>query len=944
MIRGKQIPFRIYFQDAMAKHKLFLLDAMALLYRAHFAFIKNPRITSKGLHTSAVFGFTNTLLEILTKEDPTHLSVVFDTKAPTFRHIQYPEYKANREAMPEDLRDGIPYAKRLLKALNIPVLMLDGYEADDIIGTVATHVPANEFEVYMVTPDKDYAQLVKDHVYLYKPAFRGGGFDVLGPQEIVEKFGLPPEKIIDFLGLKGDSVDNIPGIPKVGDKTAVKLIEEFGTVENIVANAKQISGKSVRESVIANGEQGLLSKELATIMVDVPVEWSPESLILGHMDLEELMPLIAELEFRTTAQRLLNCKLNPMRPDQQKDLFGNVVGETNVFIPEMEMGTVGSIESTEQSYTHVATKKARTALIKQIKAAGQVCFDTETTGLDPMMADIVGVSFSTKVHEAFFVHFPATLSREEVVEILMEFQEVLTSPDILKIGQNLKYDILILRNYGIEVAGPMFDTMLAHYVIQPGGKHGMDALAQEYLNYVPVSIETLIGKKGKKQKSMRDVELEPLVQYASEDADITLQLKEKLAGDVKENYVFEQIEQPLMPILADMEFCGIRLDQEALEEYSVELQQRISTLETEIYKLAGEEFNINSPKQLGEIMFDKLGLGKGEKAKKTKTGQYQTNEQILSYLAVKHELPAQILAYRSLQKLKSTYVDALPKLVNPKTGRLHTTYGQHIAVTGRLSSVNPNLQNIPIRTADGREVRKGFIPRDENHVLLSADYSQVELRIMATMSKDPNMMEAFQQHEDIHRATAARVFGVNAEEVTSEQRSRAKTVNFGIIYGISAFGLSQRMGISRTEAKDIIDTYFEQYPRVKAYMDESIELAREKGYVETYFGRRRYLADINSRNGTVRSFAERNAINSPIQGTAADLIKIAMIKIYAAIADAGLQSKMVLQVHDELIFDVHTSELEQLKEIVRENMLNAVAFDVPMEVEMGMGQNWLEAH
>lgn len=926
----------------MSKKKLFLLDAMALMYRAHFAFIRNPRITSKGLNTSAMFGFTNSLLEIINKENPTHFAVVLDPKGPTFRHLQYPEYKANREAMPEDLRAAFPYLDRLLEALNICKLSEPGFEADDLIGTISAMADPEEYDVYMVTPDKDYAQLVKDNVFFYKPHYKGGGYDVLGPAEVEEKFGIPPDRIIDFLGLKGDAVDNIPGIPKIGDKTAVSLIKEFGTMEEIIANVEKVTKKAVKASIIENSEQGLLSKDLATIRLDVPYEWNEKDLRVEHCDLEALMVLMGELEFRNITQRILNSKLNPNQTETQKDLFGNSVGDAPM--PEGINADKKTLEEIETDYKLLISSEERSALIAEIKAAGEVCFDTETTGLDPMMAEIVGISFSVKENVATFIHFPVEQSETEIKAILGVFQEVLTSPEILKIGQNLKYDILILKNYDIEVAGPMFDTMLAHYIINPGGKHGMDALAQEYLSYKPVSIETLIGKKGKKQKSMRDVEIEPLVQYACEDADITIKLRNKLAPEVKENKVFEEIEQPLMPILAAMEFEGIRLDAETMADYSEDLAARLDTLEKDIYKLAGEEFNINSPKQLGEVMFDKLKLGKGEKQKKTKTGQYKTDEATLEILAIAHELPAQVWAYRGVKKLKSTYVDALPKLINPKSGRIHTTFSQSVAVTGRLSSVNPNLQNIPIKTADGREVRKGFIPRDEDHILIAADYSQVELRIMAAMAGDEAMLSAFKNKEDIHRTTAARVFGVELDEVTAEQRSGAKTVNFGIIYGISAFGLSQRMGISRSDAADIIKNYWEQFPRVKEYMDECIEKAKETGYSETLFGRKRYLPDIHSGNRTVRSFAERNAINSPIQGTAADIIKIAMLKVDAAFKAAKLRSKMVLQVHDELVFDVHKSEIEQVKEIVEREMVNAVDIGVPMEVEVGTGDNWLQAH
>lgn len=927
----------------MAKEKIFLLDAMALLYRAHFAFIRNPRITSNGLNTSAVFGFTNTLLEIINKEDPTHLAVVFDTSAPTFRHIQYPEYKANREAMPEDLRAAQPYVRKLLKILDIPCLQKDGFEADDLIGTISAQVDEEQYDVYMVTPDKDYAQLVKKNVFLYKPNTRGGGFSILGEPDILEKFGVRPDQIIDFLGLKGDSVDNIPGIPKIGDKTAVALLTEYGDMETIIEKVEEITRKAVKASIIENAEQGLESKDLATIKIDVPFEWDLATLKMGHCDLEELMKLMQELEFRTTTSRILNSKLNPARPDQQKDLFGNVDGEAPTAEMEFE-GAHATIENREHSYHLVDTPEKRAALVASIKETGSFCFDTETTSLDAMMAELVGLAISVKVGEGHFIFFPEDMSREEVISILNEFSEVFQSPDIVKIGQNLKYDLLVLKNYGFEVDGPMFDTMLAHYVNDSNGKHGMDAMSEELLNYTPVSITKLIGKKGKGQKTMREVPVEELVEYAAEDADITLWLKEKLEEKVKGNQVFETIEQPLMPVLTNMEFEGIKVDAEALNQYSEDLGQRLEVLEKEVYELAGEEFNINSPKQLGEIMFDKLELGRGQKQKKTKTGQYVTDEQTLSALALSHELPDRILAYRGVKKLKSTYVDALPQLINEKTGRVHTTFSQSVAVTGRLSSINPNIQNIPIRTEDGRQVRKGFIAREEEYVLLSADYSQVELRIMAAMSGDEAMIDAFKNKYDIHRSSAARVFGVPMEEVTSEQRSAAKTVNFGIIYGISAFGLSQRMGISRKDAKDIIETYFTTYSKLKGFMDECVEKAREQGYIETLFGRRRYLPDINSRNATIRNFAERNAINSPIQGTAADIIKKAMIDIDEAMKGQNLQSKMILQVHDELVFDVHKDELDLMKELVHDKMVNAVSLDVPMEVEMGTGRNWLEAH
>ena len=926
------------------KNKVFLLDAMALLYRAHFAFIRAPRVTSSGLNTSAIFGFVNTLLELINKEDPSHLAVIWDTAAPTFRHIEYKEYKANREAQPEDMKIARPYVHRMMEILSVSEFAMDGYEADDLIGTISAQVDPEQYEVFMVTPDKDYAQLVKENVFLYRPRSRGGGFECLDVEGVIGKFGVRPNQIIDFLGLKGDSVDNLPGVPRIGDKTAVQLLSEFDSIEDILEGVEGITKKSIKKTLEENGEQGLLTKRLATIKTDVPFEWSIDELKMGHRDLEKLMELMHELEFRTTAQRILNSKLNPMRPDQQQDLFGNSVGDR----PQVQVsdvpGGVKTLDENDTQYHLVQSLEERKALLETLQKADEICFDTETTSLDALTAELVGVAFSVKPKEAYFLYFPPELSREQTKEILDEFVPVLNDGQKLKIGQNLKYDLLVLKGYGVHLEGPFFDTMIAHYVLEPEGQHGMDYLAEHLLGYKPVKIETLIGKRGKNQKTMRDVEVTELVPYACEDADITLQLKEKLAPQVAGNRIFEEIEQPLMPVLTELEYEGIKVDREVLSNYSEELEGRLDTLEKEIYQLAGEEFNINSPKQLGNILFDKLGLGKGKKQKKTKTGQYVTDEQTLTYLAMENELPGRVLAYRGIKKLKSTYVDALPLLIKDSTSRVHTTFRQTVAVTGRLSSEKPNLQNIPIRTDDGREVRKGFVPRDENHLLLSADYSQVELRIMASMSQDENLMAAFRNKEDIHRATAARVFGVDTDEVSGEQRSRAKTVNFGIIYGISAFGLSQRMGISRSEAAEIIDLYFAQYPAVKAYMDGMIAKAREQGFVETAFGRKRTLANINSRNATQRGFDERNAINSPIQGTAADIIKLAMIRILSAIKEAQLKARMILQVHDELIFDVPKDEVETLKEIIEREMMAASPLDVPLEVEMGTGQNWLQAH
>lgn len=932
------------------KHRIFLLDAFAILYRAHFAFIKNPRITSKGLNTSSIFGFTNTLLEILNKEHPSHFAVAFDLPGNTFRHDAFEAYKAQREEAPEDIVAAVPYVFRLLDALNIPALSAKGFEADDVIGTLSAKLPADEFEVYMVTPDKDYGQLVKENVFLYRPRTRESGYDVMGAKEIEEKYGVPPHQVADWLGLMGDSSDNIPGLPKVGEKTALELIRQFGSVENVIARADEITKNALRETVKTHYQKAIDSKMLATIRTDVELEWSEEMLRVKHADLDKLSVLMQELEFRTLTDRIMNSRLNPMvtataapksaaataPAAQQMDLFGTA--------PAPVLSGKPSFDAEKVSYKLLTTAEERAAVRQQIMEAGRVCFDTETTGLDTLTVEVVALVLATKPQEAFLIRFDAKDSREQVTAILQEFQEILASDSILKIGQNLKYDIPVLMNYGITVAGPMFDTMVAHYIVNPDAKHGMDAMAQELLGYTPISIKELIGT-GKVQKSMRDVPVQDLVNYACEDADITLQLADILAPKVKDNFVFERIEQPLVPVLTDMEREGICIDNDALVRYSEELGQRMKVLETDIIRAAGEEFNLNSPKQLGEILFDKLKLGKPVK---TKTGQYSTDESVLQELAHTHELPGFILAYRGLQKLKSTYVDALPRMIHPKTGRVHTTFRQTVAVTGRLSSENPNLQNIPIRTQDGQEIRKAFVPRNSDFVLLSADYSQVELRIMAALSGDQNMIHAFETGLDIHRATAAKVFGVAPEEVTSQQRSGAKTVNFGIIYGISAFGLADRMGISRKEAKALIDTYFEQYPAVKAYMDGSIVQAREKGYTETFFGRRRALPDLYSNNATTRGFAERNAINSPIQGTAADIVKLAMIAIHREMTAANLRSKMVLQVHDELVFDVYRPEIEQVKAIVAKEMPAAAnvlrPLGVPLEVEIGTGNNWLEAH
>lgn len=930
----------------MADKKIFLLDAFALIYRAHFAFIKNPRMNSKGENTSATFGFVNTLIQLLEQERPSHIAVVFDPPGPTFRHVEFPEYKANREEMPDDIRLAIPMIKRLVDACNIPCLEVSGFEADDVIGTVAKKASEHGYKVYMVTPDKDYAQLVTDQVFLYKPARMGNGIDIYDPAKVVDKFGVPPELIADFLGLKGDKVDNIPGIPRVGDKTAVELINQFGTVEEIVARAEEITKKSIKASVIENGAQGILSKHLATIKVDVPVEWNEDHLKMGGGDAPSAIALMEELEFRRTKERLLSTVCF-QTGEGQKDLFGNSVGGGATFAepPSEEVSAAPSdaldIDTRAHDYQLIKTKAELADLISKIKKRKLFCFDSETTSLKAREAELVAITISLAPGSAYLLHFPENAPHlEEWLEML---KEVFASEEIVKVGQNLKYDMLVLKNYGVEVSMPLFDTMLAHYVINPDRKHNMDSMAQEILNYEAISITTLIGKKGKNQGTMRDVSVEELLDYACEDADITLALKEKLepeldATQVRE--VLEKVEHPLIPVLTDMEHIGVRINEDHLQEFSKELEVEMDRVEKEIYKLAGMKFNINSPRQLGEIIFEKLNLAKG---KKTKTGQYSTREEELVKLADSHDLPAAVLHYRKMGKLKSTYVDALPELVYDKTGRIHSTFSQAVTATGRLSSQDPNLQNIPIRTEMGREIRKAFIPT-EGYTLLAADYSQVELRVMAALSQDPGMMEAFQQGQDIHRATAARVFGVPFDEVDGDMRAKAKMVNFGIIYGISAFGLAQRLKIKRGEASDIIDAYFEKYPKVKSYMDESIDKARELGYAETIMGRRRYLPAINSGNRTEKGFAERNAINTPVQGSAADLIKLAMIEIHKEIKARGLKSRLLMQVHDELVFEAHDSEIEELSALVKDKMENAYPFNVPMVVEIGLGKDWLEAH
>ncbi len=927
----------------MHEKKLFLLDAFALIYRGYFALNANAKfnpVNSKGLDTSAILGFTNTLVEVLTKQKPTHIAAVFDTAAPTARHEDFNDYKANREEMPDAIAVAIPYIKEILAAFKIPVIESDGYEADDIIGTLAKKAEEKGFITYMMTPDKDFGQLVSENIFIYKPGRFGADAEILGVKEVCEKFEVSnPLQVIDILGLWGDAVDNIPGIPGVGQKTAKQLIKEFGSIENLLANTDKLKGK-LKERVEMNKENALMSKKLATILTDAPVEFNEQELILEEPNKEKVLELFSELEFRTLTKRVLGQDIQSVNKIGQMDMFGNVEETPNV---EKEIHEFNTIKNTPHKYILVQTLNEVESLCEQLLQQKEICFDTETTSLDAIDAELVGMSFSYKKSEAYYIAFPA--DRAETERLIQPIKKVLENEQILKIGQNIKYDILVLKNYGVEVKGVLFDTMLAHYLIEPEKKHSMDYLSETFLNYRPVSIEELIGKKGKSQGNMRDVPLNVIKEYAAEDADITMQLKEVLEPKLAPNNcekLFYEIETPLIHVLSAMEYEGVNIDVEFLKIYSQKLQEDLLLIEKSIYELAGTSFNIDSPKQLGEILFDKLKID--EKAKKTKTGQYATGEEVLAKFSKKHPIIEQILDYRELRKLKSTYVDSLPEMVNKKTGRVHTSFMQAVTATGRLSSNNPNLQNIPIRTERGRMVRKAFVPRNSDYLLLSADYSQVELRIIAALSKDENMINAFKEGKDIHAATAARVFGVPLEEVSKDMRSKAKAVNFGIIYGQSAFGLSENLGISRSEAKAIIDNYFQQYPAIKSYMDNNIQLAREKGFVETIMGRRRYLNDINSSNTTVRGFAERNAINTPIQGSAADIIKKAMIDIYAELKKNQLQTKMILQVHDELVFDLYKPEKEQVMQMVKEKMEGAVNLEVPLIIEMNIGANWLDAH
>ena len=923
-------------------NRLFLLDAYALIYRSYFAFINAPRINSKGLNTSAMFGFVNTLEQLLKTEKPTHIAIAFDMKGPTFRHDMFPDYKANRDEMPEDLRKSIPYIRDIIKGYQIPILEKAGFEADDVIGTLAKVAEKKGFQVFMVTPDKDYAQLVSPNIFMYKPKRMGNEMEILGVEQVCENFQIQnPLQVIDILGLMGDASDNIPGCPGIGPKTAMKLVGEFGGIDGVYQNLEQLKGKQ-KESLETFEEQVRLSRKLAEIILDVPVEFNQEDLLLSIPDTAKLRELFLELEFRTMAEKLGSAAAKPIEAAPLAFAQGTLFSEVEQTLPE-SYSEQSNLNSTDHHYVLINSEEKIKELVGTLSQQKAFCFDTETTGLDTQSDQLVGLSFSFKAKEAYYVPLP--LDQDEALKRVSLFKELFATADILKIGQNMKFDILMLTRYGIEIKGEYFDTMVAHYLIQPDLRHNLDYLSDVYLNYKKVATEELIGKRGKNQLSMRDVELEQIKEYACEDADITFQLKEILdqelsSANLKE--LFATVEMPLLKVLVQMEISGLTIDPKALDDYAIILREQINELENAIIELAGEPFNISSPKQLGTILFEKLLLD--PKAKKTKTKQYSTGEEILVNLQDKHPIVNKILEYRGLKKLLSTYVEALPKLINPKTGKIHSSFNQTIAATGRLSSTNPNLQNIPIRDESGREIRKAFIPSDSDHLFLSADYSQIELRIMAAVSGDKVMTDAFQNGEDIHAATAAKIFDVKLTDVTSEMRRKAKTANFGILYGISAFGLSQRLQISRAEAKKLIDDYYANFSTIKNYMDTQLDLARERGFVETIMGRKRYLIDINSANATIRSFAERNAINAPIQGSAADIIKVAMINIYKRFEELNLSSRMVLQVHDELNFDVLKTELEVVKEIIKTEMEQAVKLTVPLEIELKAAENWLLAH
>jgi len=952
----------------MSQKRLYLLDAYALIFRGYFAFIKNPRINSKGMDTSAIMGFMNALMDVIKRDKPDHLAVAFDKGGSTYRYEMYQEYKAHRDETPEAIKIAVPYIQELLKAMHIPIIEVPGFEADDLIGTLAKQAEKEDFKVYMVTPDKDFAQLVSENIFMYKPARMGNDIEIWGIPEVLARFEIDrPEQVIDFLGMMGDAADNIPGLPGVGEKTAKKFLKEYGSMENLLANTHQLKG-AIKDKIEANAELGLLSKKLAAILLDCPVTFNAEDYELSKPDVEKTDELFQELEFRqmkaqfdkyfgtgkeydeidtngngTPSEIPEPIKKVPAKKsnEDQFDLFGfsdEENGETK------SSSHYATLENTEHFYQSIQGDFAVKLLLQNLMNQTSVCFDTETTGIDALNAELVGMSFSFEKGKAFYVPFPE--NQEEAQVLVDKFKPFFESESIEKIGQNIKYDLKILSHYGVQIKGKLFDTMIAHYLINPDMRHNMDVLSETYLKYSPKSIEDLIGKKGKNQLSMRQVPLEDIKEYAAEDADITYQLKQNFSpilDKAETKKLFDEIEIPLIPVLAAMELEGINLDVPFLKSMSVEMAKESAALEQKIYETAGEKFNLASPKQLGDILFDKLKIG-GTKQKKTKTGQYATGEEILSYLANDNEIVRDILEWRQMVKLQSTYIDALPNQVDKKTGRVHTDYMQTVAATGRLSSNNPNLQNIPIRTERGRLIRKAFIARDENYTLVSADYSQIELRIIAALSGEENMIKAFQNNEDIHRSTAAKVFNVPLEEVTKEQRSNAKTVNFGIIYGVSAFGLSNQTSLSRKESAELIDAYYATYPKLKSYMANQVDFARENGYVQTVLGRRRYLKDINSANMMVKSGAERNAVNAPIQGSAADIIKIAMINIHKKLTSENWKSKMLLQVHDELVFDVHNSELEKIQPMIKHEMENAFKMDVPLDVEIGLGKNWLEAH
>ncbi len=919
--------------------KLFLLDAYALIYRSYYAFIKNPRINSKGLNTSAIVGFVNTLQEVLTKEQPTHLGVAFDPHGPTFRSEAYPAYKAQREATPEDIRKAIPIIKDLLRAWNIPILQVDGFEADDVIGTLATKAGLQGIQTYMLTPDKDYGQLVTDNVFIYRPR-HGGGYEVMGPEEVKAKYAIPSTvAVIDLLALMGDSADNFPGCPGVGEKTAVKLINEFGTIEDMLSRVDEIKG-ALKTKVETHVDDIKLSKFLATIKTDVPIELKMNELKVSEPNEAELGKLLEELEFKSLASKILKKTEKISKPvNGQLDLFAEFTTEGS---NDPEFSSFETLKTVPHEYKLIENEEDAKKLYDFFRTKDFLVLDTETTSTSAINAELVGLSFSVEEHKAFYIPIPA--NREEALQIINIFKPLYEDPLILKIGQNLKYDLEVLRNYGVELKGKMWDTMIAHYLIQPELRHNMDYMAEVYLHYQTIHIDELIGPKGKNQRSMRELNPKDVYEYACEDADITLQLKNKLEPELKKyecEDLFYQIEMPLMPVLAEMEMNGVRIDTDSLRETSTQFTQRMLEIEKRIYELAGEQFNIASPKQVGDILFAKMKII--EKPKKTKTGQYVTSEEVLQQLRHKHEIVGLILDHRGLKKLIGTYIDALPKLINSRTGHIHTSFNQTVTATGRLSSSDPNLQNIPIRGEDGKEIRKAFIP-EPGCLFFSADYSQIELRVMAHLSQDTQMIEVFRKGKDLHAATAANIYKKPIKEVTRDERTKSKRANFGIIYGITVFGLAERLDIPRDEAKMLIDGYFETFPQVHDYMEQSKQVARQQGYVTTLFGRRRYLPDINSANATVRGFAERNAINAPIQGTAADIIKVAMIHIYQRFKAEGIKSKMILQVHDELNFSVIPEEKEKVEHIVIEEMQNAFQMAVPLVADSGFGNNWLEAH